>query len=136
MPFPSRFHNSLSTVLIPFPFSGGQPRKGVEQGPEGMFKAGLQQQLETLGWNVTVDNSIPWDEVNISEKEDAAINSMMNPHAVSKASEHLSKVVESVAKAGKLPVTVGGDHSLGTGSMIGIARAHPCLLYTSPSPRD
>ena len=125
MPFPSRFHNSLSTVLIPSPFSGGQPRKGVEQGPEGMFKAGLQQQLETLGWNVTVDNSIPWDEVNISEKEDAAINSMMNPHAVSKASEHLSKVVESVAKAGKLPVTVGGDHSLGTGSMIGIARAHP-----------
>ena len=72
-----------------------------------------------------MDNSIPWDEVNISEKEDAAINSMMNPHAVSKASEHLSKVVESVAKAGKLPVTVGGDHSLGTGSMIGIARAHP-----------
>lgn len=116
---------SLSTVLIRFPFSGGQPRKGVEHGPEALVKAGLKEQLQTLGWEVEEDASISWDSVNALLGSDPDMGKMRNPRSVSKASELLAAVVEKQCKAGKLPLTIGGDHSLGTGTMIGTARAYP-----------
>ncbi|KAL4399762.1 Arginase, catabolizes arginine to ornithine and urea [Malassezia pachydermatis] len=125
MEFHSHFLKKPSTVMIPFPFSGGQPRKGVEMGPEAIKKAGLQQQLESLGWEYQEDNSISWDQINEMLNGDEAIGKMRNPRSVSKASEVLADAVEKHAKAGHLPLTVGGDHSLGTGTMIGTARAYP-----------
>ena len=124
MSFHSQILKSPSTVMIPVPFSGGQPRKGVEHGPEALMKAGLQNQLETLGWKFEQEQTIPWDQINsMDEKNDGA--KIMNAHSVSKASQHVADAVEKHAKAGKLPLTVGGDHSLGTGTMIGTARVYP-----------
>ena len=124
---------SLSTVLIRFPFSGGQPRKGVEHGPEALVKAGLKEQLQTLGWEVEEDASISWDSVNALLGSDPDMGKMRNPRSVSKASELLAAVVEKQCKAGKLPLTIGGDHSLGTGSMIGTARAVSYTHLTLPT---
>ena len=59
--------------MIPVPFCGGQPRKGVEHGPEALMKAGLQNQLETLGWKFEQEQAIPWDQINsMDEKNDGA----------------------------------------------------------------
>lgn len=125
MDYPMRFLKSKTAALIAFPFSGGQPRKGVEDGPEAMLRAGLRSQLEELGWKVDVDQSMNWDEINQILAEDKDIDTMKNPRSVSKASEQLAGVIEKHAKAGELPVTLGGDHSLGTGSMIGVNRVYP-----------
>lgn len=125
MTSPLRYLQSKSATLIPFPFSGGQPRKGVEFGPEALLKVGLPKQLEELGWKVDQDNSIDWDTVNQLLSNESDMETLKNPRSVSKASELLATAVEKAAKEGKMPVTIGGDHSLGTGSMIGINRAYP-----------
>ncbi|PKI83754.1 arginase [Malassezia vespertilionis] len=120
-----RYISSDTAALIKFPFSGGQPRNGVEFGPDALVAAGLPEQLESLGWKVVQDDSIDWDEVNNVARNDVSIDTLKNPRSVSLASEKLAAAVEKHAKAGSLPVTLGGDHSLGIGSMIGVARAHP-----------
>ncbi|WFD03032.1 arginase [Malassezia obtusa] len=125
MTTPMRYVQSKSAALITFPFSGGQPRKGVELGPDALLNAGLPKQLEELGWKVGLDRSIDWDTVNGLLTNDADIDTMKNPRSVSKASELLASAVEKHAKAGELPLTVGGDHSLGTGTMIGLNRVYP-----------
>lgn len=116
---------SQSAVFIKCPFSGGQPRKGVETAPEKILATSLQDDVKALGWDATVDTSIDWNTVTETEASDSDIGKLHNPRAVSEAARRLSDVVTDIAKSGKLPVTVGGDHSLGLGTVIGVARAHP-----------
>ncbi|WFC98793.1 arginase [Malassezia yamatoensis] len=125
MTTPSRYVQSKIAALITFPFSGGQPRKGVELGPEALLRADLPKQLKELGWGVELDRSIDWDSINNLLNSDADIDSLKNPRSVSKASEELANAIEKHARAGALPITLGGDHSLGTGSMIGLNRVYP-----------
>lgn len=117
--------SSQSAVIINCPFSGGQPRKGVEHGPAALSKSDLVERLKGLGWNMEWDTSIDWAGVNAAIEGDANIGTMINPRSVSLASKELSQVVSRVAQAGKLPITVGGDHSLGLGTVVGVATAHP-----------
>ncbi|WFD34514.1 arginase [Malassezia cuniculi] len=116
---------SKSAVLIKCPFSGGQPRKGVEKAPSAMVAAAIANQVKSIGWEVSEDESIDWDRIAEIEKNDEPIGKMKNPNSVSEAARSVSEVVERVAKSGKIPVTLGGDHSLGLGTVIGITRAHP-----------
>lgn len=120
-----RYLQTRTAALIGFPFSGGQHRGGVELGPDALMKVELPRQLEELGWKVNIDQSLKWDEVATILKSDADIGAMKNPRSVSKASEILADAIETRAKAGELPVTLGGDHSLGIGSMVGINRVYP-----------
>ena len=114
-----------SAVLINCPFSGGQPRKGVEHGPAALSKSDLVERLRGLGWNIEWDTNVSWDAVEAVLANDPDIGHMKNPRSVSEAARRVSDVVTNVARAGKLPVTVGGDHSLGLGTVVGVARAHP-----------
>lgn len=116
---------SKTAALISFPFSGGQPRKGVELGPEALLKAELPKQLESLSWKADLNQSIDWKMVNDMLQDDPDIGTLKNPRSVSKASELLADAVEKSARAGELPLVLGGDHSLGTGSMIGLNRVYP-----------
>ena len=47
------------------------------------------------------------------------------------ATQQLANLVEKAARDDKLVVTLGGDHTLATGSLIGHLRARPnlCVLY-------
>ena len=63
--------------------------------------------------------------VNDMLQDDPDIGTLKNPRSVSKASELLADAVEKSARAGELPLVLGGDHSLGTGSMIGLNRVYP-----------
>lgn len=125
MSFHSHILHEPSTIMIPVSYSGGQPRKGVEDGPEALVHAGLPKQLESLGWKYEQDDSISWDDIRSMERETKEGEKIHNVEASSKASQLLADVVEKHAKAGKLPLTVGGDHSLGTGTMIGTSRVYP-----------
>jgi arginase len=42
--------NQISIVGVPF--NGGQPRLGVEKGPQELRKAGLEVTLAKAGWQV------------------------------------------------------------------------------------
>jgi len=126
----SRFLSSpITASIVGCPFSGGQPRVGVDQGPIRLVEAGLVQQLIELGWKVNFDGHHQFEDINATA--DPPIGILKNPRLVARVTEAVAKAVGAHAKKGELPVTLGGDHSLAMGTISGTLDAHPdaCVIW-------
>ncbi|KZP12722.1 arginase [Athelia psychrophila] len=110
-------------AIVGCPFSDQQPRAGVDQGPIHLVQADLPGQLRTLGWEVEFNGHHAFED--ISTKEDPPIGKLLNPRLVSSVTKAVAETVGAHARAGKLPVTLGGDHSLAMGTISGTLSAHP-----------
>ncbi|KAK7467475.1 Arginase, catabolizes arginine to ornithine and urea [Stygiomarasmius scandens] len=129
-PIANRFLKAPNTAsIVGCPFSGGQPRVGVDEGPIHLVEAGLIDQLTGLDWKVNFDGHHQFEE--ITAQNDPPIGKLKNPRFVSKVCESVANVVEGHAKKGELPVTLGGDHSLAMGTISGTLAAHPdaCVVW-------
>lgn len=98
---------------------------GVDTGPNSLVEAGIVGQLEALGWAVNFEGHQHFEDVNQSIQKDDDIGKMKNPRTVSEVCSRVAKLVEASAKSGTVPLTLGGDHSLGLGTVAGTLRAHP-----------
>jgi len=130
MPFQSRFLPEPKTVaIVGCPFSGGQPRAGVDKGPIHLIEAGVITDLEGLGWKVKFDGHHQFEEINAAN--DPPIGILKNPRLVSRVNESVAKVVGEHGSKGELPVTLGGDHSLAIGTVSGTLKNYPdaCLIW-------
>jgi arginase len=118
-----------TAAIVGCPFSGGQPRVGVDDGPIHLVEAGLIQQLEGLGWKVEFDGHHQFE--GISAENDPPIGILKNPRFVSRVCKAVAETVGGHARAGRLPVTLGGDHSLAMGTISGTLEAHPeaCVIW-------
>ncbi|GLB34797.1 putative arginase family protein [Lyophyllum shimeji] len=126
----SRFISEPKTAaIVGCPFSGGQPRAGVDRGPIQMVEAGLIDQLTDLGWSVKFHGHHQFEEVNAVS--DPPIGILKNPRLVSRVNEAVAQVVGDHARKGELPVTLGGDHSLAMGTISGTLSVHPetCVIW-------
>lgn len=47
-------NNNISLVGVPF--SGGQPKGGVDKGPSALREAGVVTTVKQAGWNVCISN--------------------------------------------------------------------------------
>lgn len=125
-----QFLSSPKTVaIVSCPFSGGQPKAGVDEGPIHLVQAGLVDQLKELAWNVAFHGHHQFKENN--DLDDPPIGKLKNPRTVSRVTRSVADVVRSHAKAGVLPVMLGGDHSLAMGTISGTLEAHPnaCVIW-------
>jgi len=124
-----RFLKGKTASIVGCPFSGGQPRLGVDRGPIYLVEAGLVDQLKELGWNVNFDGHHQFEEITTAD--DPPIGKLKNPRFVSRVCESVAQVVGGHAKKGELPVTLGGDHSLAMGTISGTLDAHPnaCVIW-------
>ncbi|XP_043920512.1 arginase-1 [Protopterus annectens] len=109
--------------IVGAPFSKGQPRGGVEDGPKYIRAAGLIDKLNALGCDVKDYGDLKFEDV----PNDEAFGIVKNPRTVGKANEVLAKTVAKVQQDGRLCITMGGDHSLGVGTIAGHAEVHPNL---------
>ncbi|KAJ3548751.1 hypothetical protein NMY22_g1143 [Coprinellus aureogranulatus] len=128
----SRFIPEPKTAaIVGCPFSGGQPRAGVDRGPIHIVEAGIITQLEELGWKVKFDGHHQFEDINTSLKEDPPIGLLKNPRLVSRVNEAVANVVGAHAQKGELPVTIGGDHSLAIGTISGTLSKYPdaCVIW-------
>ncbi|XP_012882262.1 PREDICTED: arginase-1 isoform X2 [Dipodomys ordii] len=114
---------SKSVGIIGAPFSKGQPRGGVEKGPEAMRNAGLLEKLSKEGCDVKDYGDLSFDDV----PNDMPFQIVKNPRSVGKATSKLAGVVEEVQRHNRVSVVLGGDHSLAIGSISGHARVHTDL---------
>jgi len=123
LPHPKRL------AIVGCPFRGGQARPGVDRGPIHLIQAGLPSQLEGLGWAVRFDGHHQFEEIN--PVDDPPIGKLKNPRLVSSVCEAVAKVVGSHARQGELPLTLGGDHSLGMGTISGTLEQYPdaCVIW-------
>ncbi|KAF8163424.1 arginase [Crassisporium funariophilum] len=118
-----------TAAIVGCPFSGGQPKVGVDRGPIHLVEAGLVGQLEGLGWKVKFDGHHQFEEINAAS--DPPIGILKNPRLVSRVTESIAKVVGGHAAKGELPVTLGGDHSLAMGTISGTLSNYPeaCVIW-------
>ncbi|XP_062952284.1 arginase-1 isoform X3 [Cynocephalus volans] len=98
---------SKSIGIIGAPFSKGQPRGGVEEGPTVLRKAGLLEKLKEQECDVKDYGDLPFTDV----PNDSPFHIVKNPRSVGKASEQLAGVVAEVKKNGRVSLVLGGDHS-------------------------
>ncbi|KAK2510149.1 hypothetical protein MC885_003541, partial [Smutsia gigantea] len=125
--YQSMSSKSTSIGVIGAPFSKGQPRGGVEEGPTVLRKAGLLQKLKEQEYDVKDYGDLLFADV----PNDTPFQRVKNPRCVGKASEQLAGVVAEVKKNGRTSLVLGGDHSLAIGSISGHARVHPdlCVIW-------
>ncbi|KAG8706142.1 Arginase, catabolizes arginine to ornithine and urea [Ceratobasidium sp. 394] len=99
-----------TVAIVGCPFSGGQPKPGVDHGPIHLVNAGLEQQLAELGWKVKFDGHHQFEDIDT--QADTPIGILKRPRLVSKVTQAVAEVVGAHAQRGELPLTLGGDHSL------------------------
>ena len=116
--------------LVGVPMDLGGNRRGVDMGPSGIRYAGLANKLAELGYRVRDRGNIrvadpdeglathTYQKMDPSPKPKAH-----NVAEIVRASEELAKVVADIVKAGNIPVVLGGDHSMGMGTIAGLDRA-------------
>jgi arginase len=104
--------------VIGVPLDLGQSRRGVDMGPSAVRVAGLEARLEAIGHVVEDSGNVP---VAIPEqkKEGAAHAKYLKEITATctKSAELVLKTLES----NKVPIVLGGDHSLAAGTVAGVA---------------
>src|SRR5450756_250910 len=104
--------------IIGVPLDLGQSRRGVDMGPSAMRVAGLEAKLEALGYEVEDGGNIPVALAETKSEGDP------NAKYLKEITETCSKEAELVVKtleAGKIPIVLGGDHSIAAGTVSGVA---------------
>ncbi len=97
----------------------GAGRRGVDMGPSAMRIAGLRERLEALGYEVQDWGDLPIQVAEVQAIEDPRARYLPE---IARATEELAYRVYTVLESGKMPLVLGGDHSMSIGSIAGIAR--------------
>ena len=102
--------------LIGVPIDLGAGRRGVDMGPSAIRIADLEVRLEQLGLKVEDFGDL---EVMIPETQPVGQGSLRYKEAILQTCEELCREVSRSLGQGRLPLVLGGDHSLGIGSVAG-----------------
>ena len=110
--------NPKKIRVIGVPLDLGQSRRGVDMGPSAVRVAGLEARLEQIGHQVEDAGNIV---VAIPEQKKEG-----DPHAkyLKEITATCTKEAELVLKtleSGKIPLVLGGDHSVAAGTVAGVA---------------
>ncbi len=105
-------------TLIGAPIEEGSGRRGCAMGPAALRIAGLDTTLAELGHAVTDEGDLkPLPARDLPNHKGA--NNLQIVAAYTRA---LDAAVLDVARAGGVPIILGGDHALAMGSVSGMAR--------------
>jgi arginase len=125
-----RMQNRPIVELVGVPMDLGGNRRGVDMGPSGIRYAGLANKLAEIGYrvrdrgNIRVADPDEGLATHTYQKMDPTPKPKAhNVAEIVRASEELAQVVADIVKAGNIPVVLGGDHSMGMGTIAGLDRA-------------
>lgn len=105
--------------IIGVPIDLGADRRGVDMGPSAIRYAGLHVRLRQIGWTVEDFGNLPVPQPETQAIKDTKLKYL--PEIV-KVSEELCDAVAAAVKEGYVPLVLGGDHSIGIGSLAGMGQ--------------
>ncbi|ESX00969.1 hypothetical protein KL918_002614 [Ogataea parapolymorpha] len=121
-----KFVSARKVTVIRAPFSGGQGKGGVEDGPDKMEEFGLLRDIAELGWTATVDDPLAkFDLATLKADPSDVYGNCKRPKMVSDCCRLIFDAATAAHENKTLPVTVGGDHSIGMATILAFANAHP-----------
>ena len=100
--------------IIGVPLDLGGARRGVDMGPSAVRIAGLGERIAKLGRQVIDKGNLP---APIAETEDALDRHKKYIQPIAAVCRALHASCLSSLEAGALPLVLGGDHSVATGSV-------------------
>ncbi|GAB5033585.1 arginase [Nannochloropsis oceanica] len=114
-------------AVIGAPLADGQPLLGVDRGPTFIRNRGLVRRLQQDAWVVEDLGDLDFERRSGLQGElaDAAHGSQKRAELVGHANHILYEAAHANADQGKLVLALGGDHSIGVGSVAGALKARP-----------
>jgi arginase len=116
-------------AIIGAPSGLGGRCRGTSDGPRAIREAGLVRRLQASGLEVEDHGDVPvvpasrWDGLDPGPEVTAAISGMC---------VNLRDDVRNALLNSRLPLAIGGDHSLSAGSQAGVASAYRALGLDTP----
>jgi arginase len=104
--------------IIGVPLDLGGNRRGVDMGPSAVRIAGLAERLTSIGVSVVDEGDLV---TPIPEVKSAGDPRKKYIREIARVCDRLYKTSLNVLHSGGLPVVLGGDHSLGAGSVAATA---------------
>lgn len=102
----------------------GQPRKGVDMGPDAIRYAGAVEKLKNLGLQVEDLGNINPD---IKRKKVDCAGKLNNLSEVTEFNIRLAEETNKIAAGKSFPLILGGDHSIAIGTVAGISHHYKNL---------
>jgi arginase len=105
-------------AILGAPLDLGAGRRGVDMGPSALRLAGLNAKLESLGYQVE-----DLGNVSVAQPESTPTGPQNTKYLaqISKSCAKLAGIVKDVVETGKVPLVLGGDHSVAAGTVSGVA---------------
>eukprot|EP00285_Hemiselmis_virescens_P011635 CAMPEP_0173390472 /NCGR_PEP_ID=MMETSP1356-20130122/14969_1 /TAXON_ID=77927 ORGANISM="Hemiselmis virescens, Strain PCC157" /NCGR_SAMPLE_ID=MMETSP1356 /ASSEMBLY_ACC=CAM_ASM_000847 /LENGTH=366 /DNA_ID=CAMNT_0014347873 /DNA_START=26 /DNA_END=1126 /DNA_ORIENTATION=+ len=125
VPFPSFLAQPKVAAVIGAPMTHGQPKEGTDDGPDMIRNAGLHDELKSLGWKVDDLGNLAMPKPTPSDAPWKGPGMARHPVAVGKGCEIVMHSVKKATQENKFVLTLGGDHSIGAGTVAGILQARP-----------
>lgn len=107
---------TVGFVGVPMDLGGG--RRGVDMGPSAIRIADLEKQVRSLGFDFEDYGNVP---VLDPHSRVAANEKARFLEEITDCCAALKKRVEGLVDTGRLPLVVGGDHSIACGTVAGIS---------------
>jgi arginase len=105
--------------ILGVPLDLGQRRRGVDMGPSAIRAAGLQSRLREMGHEVEDAGDLA---VVIPETQTLADNHARYVSEIAAVCRRIAKHVGEVLEQDRVPVILGGDHSVAVGTIAGAVR--------------
>jgi arginase len=102
--------------IIGVPIDLGAGRRGVDMGPSAIRIAELETRLEELGHKVTDYGDL---DVMIPETQKVGTGKLRYKQPILSACTELMNTVDRCLEEGRMPLVLGGDHSIAIGSVAG-----------------
>src|SRR5438552_13061483 len=107
---------SVHIIGVPLDLGGG--RRGVAMGPSAFRIAGLGERLASLGYTVTDKGDLP---APIPETQELRDERKKYIRDIAKVCQKVYQTAAGSLDEGAMPIVLGGDHSLGAGSVAAAA---------------
>jgi arginase len=109
----------MKTVhIIGVPLDLGGNRRGVDMGPSALRIAGLSERIARLGHTIVDRGDLP---APIPETREWRDERQKYIHDIAKVCQQVYDTASRCLEDGALPLVLGGDHSLGAGSVAAAA---------------
>jgi arginase len=97
----------------------GAGRRGVDMGPSALRVAGLNEKLASIGYQVE-----DLGNVIVEQPESLPVGPSHARYLpqIAQTCARLADIVESAADGGRIPLVLGGDHSVAVGTVAGMSR--------------